>query len=780
MKASILKKLNLIIEEANAFKDKNNFQKAIKKFQEALDFIDLKVKEEEDKNTEIENIKNAINQTYSVQVDNVIQGAIRLTAQKKFDKANEEFQNALKIVENIDDPILRKAEKDDINKLINENEIEQLLTKGLELKNQNNLDGAVEMFKRGLNIAEETYESDFRSEALSRIKKEIAQIYDTKVDEIVEQGKKLKQDGQTDDAIKTFENALQTIAKFFDPEDKKTQINTIKNLTNEIYSNQIKPLVEKGKDFIKQNLTEQAISELNNAVTLTNKMFDSDLKNLEISLIAEALNPIYIERIKPLVDEGKQITMQEKFEESINSINKAVGFFQQALDIANTMVRSERKEMQIKEISEFINNACISGINVIKDKSIQCIVQKKYDEAVSDLYIALSLAKRMAYPEEENPELENLKNLVNKVYSAEVTEVVNKGNKLVEQKDYDKAIETYNEALTMTNKMYLTNEMEKEVNMIKSLIYETEVKQLVEKGELIEQQKLKEKEIEKLKKRLDYAQSIDDPERRAAEMNKIKKLIDDVHSDEIKLLIEQGNQLADLKKYDDAFEFYERALKVNDIMEEPDVKNKDLIKSSYKIELINRAKLEIKSKNFDKAIEYSRRALDLDEIFIEAHYHIGLAYYKKKKYDAAIENFQKAVNFNEKHVNSWNSMGLAYEAKEDYDNALVKLNKAVEIDSSFADGWYNLGNVYKLRKEYDNAISNYTKATGLEPEFAKAWFFMGCAYFDKKDYNNAIQYLEKAIKMEPNLGQNINPLIKDLKTNLDKLNENLSMYFINR
>jgi tetratricopeptide (TPR) repeat protein len=780
MKASILKKLNLIIEEANAFKDKNNFQKAIKKFQDALDFINLKVKEEEDKNIEIENIKNAINQTYSVQVDNVIQGAMRLTAQKKFDKANEEFQNALKIIENIDDPVLVKAEKDDINKLISENEIEQLFTKGIELKNENKSGEAIEIFKKGLSIAEETYISDLRSEALSRIKKEIAQIYNTKIDEIVEQGKKLKQEGQTNEAIKTFEIALSTIKKFFDPEDKKTQINTIENLANEIYFNQIKPIIEKGKDLLKQNETEQGISELKNALSLANKMSDSDLKKLEINLIAEALNPIYIDRIKSLVDEGKEIIQQDKLEESINDINKAVDIFDKALDIGRSMVESERKEIHIKEISELINNVCISGINVIKDKSIQYIVQKKYDEAVSDLYIALSLAKRMTYPEEENPELENLKNLVNKVYSAEVTEVVNKGNKLVEQKEYEKAIETYNEALTMTNKMYLTEEMEKEVGLIKSLIYETEVKQLVGKGELAEEQKLKEKEIEKLKKRLDYAQSIDDPERRAVEMKKIKKLIDDVHSDEIKLLIEQGNQLADLKKYDDAFGFYERALKVNDMMEEPDVKNKDLIKSSYKRELINRANLEIENKNYDNAIENCRRALDLDEIFVEGYYHIGLAYYKKKKYDAAIDNFQKAVNFDDKHVNSWNAMGLTYEAKEDYENALIKLNKAVEIESSFSEGWYNLGNVYKLRKEFDNAISNYSKATEVDPEYVKAWLFMGCAYFDKNDYYNAIQYLEKAIKMEPNLAQDINPLIKDLKTNLDKLNETLSMYFINK
>ena len=166
MKASLLKKFNLIIEEANTFKDKNNFQKAIRKFQEALNFINDKVKEETDKNTEIENIKNAINQTYSVQIDNIVQGGIRLTAQKKFDKAKEEFQNALMIVEKIDDPDLKTAEIDDINKLISENEIEKLMTEGFELKNQNKMEEAVELFIKGLSIAEEVYESDFKSEGL--------------------------------------------------------------------------------------------------------------------------------------------------------------------------------------------------------------------------------------------------------------------------------------------------------------------------------------------------------------------------------------------------------------------------------------------------------------------------------------------------------------------------------------------------------------------------------------------------------------------------------------
>ncbi|MFX1242905.1 MAG: tetratricopeptide repeat protein [Promethearchaeota archaeon] len=780
MKASTLKKLNLLIEEANALKDKNNFSKAIKKLQEALDFINLKVKEEEDKVTEIENIKNVINQTYSVQVDSVIQVGIHHTAQKRYDKAKEEFQNALKIIENIDDVQLKNAEVDEINKLISENDIEQLLAGGLELKNKGNPDEALAIFQKALSIAEKIYQNKFSSEGILRIKNEIALIYDSQIDKIIENGKDLKKNGQNDEAIKIFENALNTIKMYFDPKDKKTQISTIKNQINEIYSNRIKPLSVRGKDLLQQNLMDQAITEFKNALSIANKMYDSDLKTLELSLLAEVLNPIYIDEIDSLIQKGKEITQKDNYAESISLVNEAVDKFYQASDIIKNMVQSELTDIKVNEINELINISCLAGINVIKDKSIQVIVQKKYEEVVSDLYSALSLAKRMPYPEDQNPELENLKNLVNKVYLAEVTEVVNKADKLVEKKEFQNAIDTYNEALIMTNKMYLTTEMEKEVRKIKSLIYETEIKQLVGKGEVTEEQKLKEKEIEKLKKRLEYAQTIDDPERRVAEMTKIKKLIDEVHSEEIKLLIEQGNQLADLKKFDDAFNFYEKALKVNEMMESPDVKNKDLIKTSYKKELINRAKFELENRNYDKSIEQCTRALELDDIFVDAYHYLGLNYYYKKNYTLSIDNFQRAVDYDKNYFESWKWLGLTYEAKEDYDNALENISKSVEINPNYADGWFNLGNVYKLRGEFDKAIESYDKATEVEVEFANAWFFKGIAYFDKKDYNNAVLSIEKAIKLDPNLGKDITTHVKDFKNVIEKLQEDLSMSFIKR
>ena len=780
MKASILKKLNQTIEEANALKDKKNCEKALKKLQEAINFINLKVKEPKDKQIEIENIKNVMNQTYSVQINTIIQEAITLTSQKEFNKAKDIFQNALKVAENINDLDLKDAEIKELNLLISENELEQTLLKGVKLRDEKNFDKALEIFNKELSIAEDIYNSGSKFDVFFKIKDEINLTYSSQINVLVEQGTSLKQSGNNTEAIKNFEKSLDLIEKYFEPGTKKTEVNNIKNLVNEIYSNQIKPLVEKGKNFSKQGEMETAVSEFKNALNIASKMLDSDLKNLEISLIAEVLNPIYIERIKPIIDNGNKIIEQEKMEESIENINEALNIFREALDIAKIMVNSEIKKRKIEEIKNFINKTCLAGIKVIKDKSLQYVVQKKHDDAIGELYSAVSLAKNMVFPENNNPELDNLKNSVNNIYTAVVEEVVNKGNKLVEQKEFQEAINVFNEALSLTNKMYLTDEMEKEVNMIKSLIYETEVKLLVGKGKSSEEQKVKEKEIKRLKKRLDYANSIEDPDRRLEEMYKVKKMIDDVHSEEIRLFIEQGNQLAGDMMFDDAFEFFEKAIKVNEMMEEPDIKNKDLIKKSYKRELINKTKQEIDNKKFDNAIKSCNRAIELDEKFVKAYYFIGLAYYYKKRYDSAIEYLKKAVDFDNNLVKAWNLMGLSYEAKEEYENALKFLNNTVEIEPNFADGWYNLANIFKQMKNFEKAIDNYKKAIEIDPEFAKAWFFMGSTYFDNNDYRNSIKHLEHAIKLDSDLTQDVNPLIKNLKDVIDKLQESLSLSFINR
>ena len=404
MKPSILKKLNGIIEEANALKDKNKFQKAIEKFEQALNFVNIKVDELSEKKMEVENIKNAINQTYSVEINSFIQESIQLTSIKEFEKAKVNLKKGIRIAKDkISDNDLKNAEIDELNELINGIEIEQIVLKGIKVRDEDkNLIGALNIFEEGLALVEKTRDPGGKADQISKIKNEMLRTNELQFIQILQQGTELKQSGKFDEAINIFEKAKSLIEKSFSPDTKKSEIVNIKNLSNEIYSNQIKSIVDNGKDLIEKDSHEEALTELMKAFIITEKMYDSDLKKLEISLIAEAINPIYITRITPILEEAKELTQKDGFDEAITMINEVVVILNKALDLAELMVNSERKGLEIKKIGELINQACLPGINIIKDKSLQLIGKQKFEEAINEIYIALSIAKQMAYPEEEN------------------------------------------------------------------------------------------------------------------------------------------------------------------------------------------------------------------------------------------------------------------------------------------------------------------------------------------------------------------------------------------
>ena len=85
---------------------------------------------------------------------------------------------------------------------------------------------------------------------------------------------------------------------------------------------------------------------------------------------------------------------------------------------------------------------------------------------------------------------------------------------------------------------------------------------------------------------MDYAKTIDDPTRRFQEMELIKKSIDEVFYSKIKLLVEQGVQLAESTNFGESFKNFENAININDSIKSPEFKNRIAIKYEYRLKLI--------------------------------------------------------------------------------------------------------------------------------------------------------------------------------------------------
>ena len=828
-KSSIMKKVNPLLKDANELKLKKHYDEAISKYREAVSIIRLKGKDLEDREAEVNRVNSLINQTFSTEIRDIISQSKQLVKDKKFEDARDQLKNAMNISENIEDSFLKSSEAKNINNALDQANIKELENQGELKRDEGKYEEAIEIFNRAMNDVSEKYSSSLGEMEISIIQNLINQAYFDKIKIVMDEAAQLKQSGKLDDGIKTYESALDISDNMFDSEMKYTEIAELKNEINIIFSDQIKPNIEKGKQLLEQNSENEARAILITALDIQKKIYESNLKTSDLAKIGVLLNPILTKEIKSVTEKGKELTNQENYEQSTKTVSDAAGFFRQALDIANEMANSQEKDGQLEQLTSLIDNTCLAGIKVRQERGIELISQKKFEDAVGEMYSALSIAKNMSPTEKENEEIDNIKGLVNQVYIAQTNEVLEEGKELLTQKKYDEARDVFNEAMKITNKMYVSEETEKEINVIKNYLYQAEMKQVVAEGFLSEEQQKFEKDLEKLKEELDKANLITDTERRKIKIEEVKHLIDTTYSNQINLIVEQGNQCVEQDQFDsaieminnalklidvienniikdsslskiigatssygnelagnnqfaDAFEDFEKALTIAEKINDKNIKNDEIIKIKeyYTLELNNKAEIDTETREFDNAIKSCEKSIELDNNFPPSYFNMGNAYHNKKEYDTAINNYKKAVELNPEFKEAWNGIGFSYELKSDYDNALNSLKTAIEIDPNYVIAYYNMGNVYKHRNELDSAIESYKKVVELNPNQAKAWLFLASIYHEQKEYNIAIQHLEKAVELEPVISEELGAQVKTFNDLNNTLEEKFAEMFKNK
>jgi len=784
VKKSDLKKLNSIMEEAEVLKGERKYNKAVEKLLEGIRFIEDRVKEPDEKRDEIENLKSEIDQIYVIEIIDITNKAYTFMNEDEYDRAYKTYDEAMRIADKIAEKELRDEEIKEINDAINHTQLEEATYNAEVLVKEDRFESAISTLNDTLVKAQKIYKSKSDHEIIQRIKDKINNVFSLQINLLIEQADKLEATGNDKEAIGTYKDALKITDKYFESDLKNTEIVHLKKKINQVYSNQIDPLIEKGTLLYSQENFEEAAKEYEKALEIARKMYDSEEKKAKLnninSVAADSLNPIYISRIEPLIEKGKGLINTDNFAQDLTLVNQAIKSFSSALTIAKDMADSRNKETNVNKISELIKSTCLKRIDLLRDNSLRKLAQKDYEGAVNELYAAISIAKKIPVKEEENEELEKLKDSVNKAFSAQINEILVEGKAFLAQKNYNEALEIFNKAMDITNKMYLNELMEEEVNKIKSLIYQAELKDLVGRGDLVEEQKKFEKELEKLDKKMEYAKTIADEKRRFEEMNKIKLAIDEVHYSEIKLIVEQANQLAESGHYLDGFEFFQKAMRINDLIESSEYKDKVPIKTNYKNQLINKAIKEIGTNNFDKAIDDCEKALELDSTHIDAYFYTGKANSHKNQYDDAIASFRKALDLKKNHAKSWNHMGLVYTKKKEYDLAIESYKEAIEVEPLYTEAIYNMANAYKLKKHLNEAIDIYKKVTEIEPDHAMAWLFMADCYFEKNEYYSAIQKLEKAASINTNLAEEFNHDISQFKEIVNNIKEIISKEFQNK
>ncbi len=155
---------------------------------------------------------------------------------------------------------------------------------------------------------------------------------------------------------------------------------------------------------------------------------------------------------------------------------------------------------------------------------------------------------------------------------------------------------------------------------------------------------------------------------------------------------------------------------------------------------------------YDLAIKYFTKAIELKRDYAFAYNNRGAVYQSKGEHDLAIEDCNKAIQLKSDYAEPYSNRGSAYRNKGDYDRAIEDYNKAIQLKPNFVQAYYNRGLAYHEKGELDVAIKDYSKAIELNSKLFHPYYNRGNAYLQKRDFDSAIEDYSKAIELNPELG----------------------------
>ena len=187
---------------------------------------------------------------------------------------------------------------------------------------------------------------------------------------------------------------------------------------------------------------------------------------------------------------------------------------------------------------------------------------------------------------------------------------------------------------------------------------------------------------------------------------------------------------------------------------------------------------------YEKALEYSSRAIQEDPNRVQAYNLRGRAYTSLERYDRALEDFAEAEKIDPDDAETYFNRGYLHQqqgqysdAINDYDTAISKnknygeayyrrgqskyvlgqmeesltdFGEAIRLKSDFFDAYYERALTLTELGEYPSALTDFGEAIRLKSDFFDAYYERALALTELEEYPSALDDFDKAIEINPN------------------------------
>ncbi|MFN6197618.1 MAG: tetratricopeptide repeat protein, partial [Dolichospermum sp.] len=202
--------------------------------------------------------------------------------------------------------------------------------------------------------------------------------------------------------------------------------------------------------------------------------------------------------------------------------------------------------------------------------------------------------------------------------------------------------------------------------------------------------------------------------------------------------LERGNQLWRLRRYPEAIQAFEAAIK----------QKPKFIHLAY----YGKGLALGRSGKYPEAITALQQAVQSQPDFVPAWYNLSVVYRDSNQLDKALAAINQAIQLQPNNPNLYNQKCAILSDLKRYKEAAAAINKAIEL-SPRAAFYNNRGIVRDDLGDKQGAIDDYNQAIKINPNYAQAYYNRGKVRDELGDKPGAIDDFNQAIKINPNLAQ---------------------------
>ena len=163
--------------------------------------------------------------------------------------------------------------------------------------------------------------------------------------------------------------------------------------------------------------------------------------------------------------------------------------------------------------------------------------------------------------------------------------------------------------------------------------------------------------------------------------------------------------------------------------------------------LLELALAYLETKQYDKALETSKRIVVLDSSIARGHLYLGFAQHSLLSLEDSAQSFENVLRLEPDHFEATVNLGNVYHTLGRFSDAVTCYQRAIEWKPDRAVTFFNLAGSLRQINRLDEAKTCIEHALQIDGNYARAFMRYGDILSDKRLFDEAVSAYQKSIAL---------------------------------